>query len=196
MQLGRIVARHVCKGFILHDEGDLSRAAEEFGHSYRLVFRDVSPDRAMRAGDAFARALAAKDAIDVEQNRAKRMVDPRWDRVYRCFLEIADLLNVDPRWAYHYNQFWLKHKAEVEYWSDVVESERYWTQRLLPSWQDKRSDGQNGPGPLPFLYAAAVEAHDLHTPQAWEMAEGVMTMYFDAIFAERESTQVVHLRSA
>ncbi len=175
-------------------------AAEEFGHSYRLVFDDVSRERAMAAGIAFARALAAKDVIDAEQDRAKRMVDPRWDGVYRAFLEIAELLEIDPRWAYHYNQFWLKHKAEIEYWSDIVESERYWTLRLLPSWQDKQSDGRNGPGPLPFLYAAAVEAHDLHTPEAWEMAEEVMTMYFGAIFAERAKARsrdaVVALRTA
>lgn len=197
MELARTVAQHVCRGFILHDDGDLDLAADEFGHSYRLVFDDVPCEKAMAAGKSYALALAAKDVIDCEQDRAKRLVDPRWDRVYRQFLEITGLLGIDPRWAYHYNQFWVKHKAELEYWSDVVESERYWTARLLPSWQDKQSDGRNGPGPLPFLYAAAVEAHDLHTEAAWKMAEEVMTMYFGAIFAERARlSKVVPLHSA
>ena len=189
METARRIAKLVCRGFVAHDEGRLELAGIHFGESYRLLFAGVDGDDAARAGRAFARALAIKDAIDADQDRVRRLVDTRWSDVHLAFVDVAELLGIDLRWAYHYAEFWRKHKGEIDYWSDGVAAERYLTARLAPTWHDKRSDGRNGPGPLPFLYAAAVEAHDLHTEAAWQMAEEVMALYFTAVLADRQEAR-------
>lgn len=180
----REIARAMCLGFVAHDDGEMDRALTHFTAAYRRGF-GVDAGVAEGAGAAYVEALAIKDAIDAEPDRAARLVDARWHDVHMCFQRLADLLAIDRRWAFHYCEFWRKHKGEIDYWSDAIEAERFMTARLAPAWLDKQSDGRNGPGALAFLYAAAVEAHDVHTEAGWHLAEGAMTLYFEAVLAAR-----------
>ncbi|MEM9342605.1 MAG: hypothetical protein AAGA87_06135 [Pseudomonadota bacterium] len=180
----REIARAMCQGFIAHDDGDMENAASRFADAYTRGFA-VDGAVGQKAAQAFVDALAIKDAIDADQDRARRLVDPRWHDVHMRFRDLAATLNIDRRWAFHYCEFWRKHKGEVDYWSDGIEAERYMTARLAPPWLDKRSDGRNGPGALAFLYCAAVEAHDVHTDAGWRLAEGAMALYFEAVLEAR-----------
>ena len=179
------LARDVLRAYQAHDEGDLASAAASLARVYAALFRDVSADECERAARAYFSALAIKDRIDEEPERTRRLTDPRWGAVYERFLETAEALRLDPRWAYHHHQGFQKHKGELNYWDDLVAAERLFVARVAGDdrWARKRSDGRNGPGPLPFLYMASAECHDLHSREAAELSLAVMTLYFAAILS-------------
>jgi len=181
------LARDVLRAYRAHDEGDLAAAASSLARVYVALFRDIPADACERAARAYFGALGIKDRIDEEPDRGRRLTDPRWGSVYDRFLETAEALRLDPRWAYHHLQGFQKHKGELDYWNDLIAAERLFVARVARDarWQDKKSDGRNGPGPLPFLYMVSAECHDLHSREAAELSLQVMTLYFAAVLGER-----------
>jgi hypothetical protein len=186
LSLAESLAADIVAVFVFHDQGRLHRAAQKLATVYEKLFPDLGGPRALAAAQSYTAALAIKDAIDEQEDRAQRLVDPRWGQVHERFLETARELGLDPRWAYHHGEGYRKHKGEVEYWSDLIKAEEYFCARAArnPAWQLKQSDGRNGPGPLPFLYLVAAECHDLHSEEAARLAQAAMALYFAALLGE------------
>lgn len=184
--LAERLAADIVAAYVHHDQGQLDRAADKFASVYQELFPAVGENRARAAARSYVAALAIKDDIDRQADRATRLVDPRWGQVHEQFLATASELDLDPRWAYHHGEGYRKHKGEIDYWPDLIKSEEYFCARAArnPSWLEKRSDGQNGPGPIPFLYMVAAECHDLHNPQAVRLALAAMTLYFTALVGD------------
>jgi len=156
---------------------------------YSALFLDLETEDINKAAQHYVEALRIKDLIDAEPDRATRLTDPRWGEVYQSFLKNAQTLRLDPRWAYHHHAGFQKHKGELDYWTDLMLAERYMLDRILrhSRWREKRSDGRNGPGPLPFLYMVSAECHDLHHPQAAALSLEMMAIYFTVVLDEADA---------
>ena len=177
------LAEEVLNAYYEHDQGNLTAAASSLAKVYAALFTDVANHLCVTAAEAYFAALSIKDGIDEQSDRSHRLTDPRWASVYERFLETATILGLDQRWAYHHSAGYQKHKGELEYWHDLIAAEQYFLERVLRDkhWVDKRSDGRNGPGPLPFLYMVSAECHDLHSRKAAILSKSMMAMYFTIV---------------
>ncbi|HLC79366.1 MAG TPA: hypothetical protein VJG83_02955 [archaeon] len=90
------------------------------------------------------------------------------------------------KFAKHNADCWKNHKIKKDYITEAIKAQEIFVSRVLKNkkWYEKRKDGLNGPGPLPFLYLVAIEAHDLHDDEAWNLAEDAMTLYYKIILKE------------
>lgn len=181
------LAGEILNAYHEHDQGNLDAAAASLAKVYTALFPDVAKHSCMAAAEAYFAALSVKDRIDEEVDRNLRLTDPRWAGVYERFLDTATILGLDRRWAYHHCAGYQKHKGELEYWHDLIAAEQLFLERVLrnKNWVDKRSDGRNGPGPLPFLYMVSAECHDLHSREAAMLSKSMMAMYFTIVLGER-----------
>ncbi len=185
------LADQILRAYYEHDLGNLEAAASNLAQVYEALFPDVPVESCQQGAHAYFAALAIKDSIDEEADRSKRLTDPRWSAVYEHFLTTAHALGLDPRWAYHHYQGFQKHKGELEYWQDLMAAERFFLARVLRDdhWQYKRSDGRNGPGPLPFLYMVSAECHDLHSRKAAALSRSIMAIYFTLVLGDDAENQ-------
>lgn len=179
------LAYTLCTAFIRHDQARYGEAAGCFAEVNIALFPELR-DSARNAAQHFTNALRIKDAIDLADDRKIRFADPRWAEVYVEFLKYCSALHVPIDYAYHATEFWRHHKGERDYWTHCLAAERIVAERLLgdSSWTTKKSDGRNGFGILPALYLVGVEAHDLHSDAAWDMAQRAMALYFEIILAK------------
>lgn len=185
----RKLASIECMAFKLQDEKKYDLSAKFFYKIYREIFNDISANDSMLAAKYYVEALKIKDIIDQEYlDVESRSRDSRWSDVENAFKNFCKKLKINSQFAVHNTLCWKNHKICGDYISEGISAQKIFVKRLLQNnkkWYEKKKDGLNGPGPLPFLYLVAVEAHDLHTNQAWELVEDVMTLYYKIILDGR-----------
>ena len=183
------LANAICSAWILHDKEQLEQAEKKFTLVFETLFPELPIERTRHAAHAITTALALKDEFDdVTRDRETRLANPRWKEVYNQFIEFSDALGLPTSYAYYYTEFWRKHKGGLDYWNDCLTAERIFASRVTGNrvWVDKMRDGINGPGLLASLYLVSVEAHDLRSDEAWNVARKAMEQYYRIILLSRE----------
>ncbi len=182
----KFLAKQIVLTFYHHDRGNFTDAAECLSHVYMALFPHIKENKILEAAKSYCEALRLKDIIDTQKNRNNRLTDPRWSPVYDQFLITAKALQIDTRWAYHHLAGYQKHKGEIEYWSDLMKSESFFLESaaIKKDWLIKKSDGRNGPGPMPFLYMVSAECHDLHNKKSTTLSTSIMEIYFTCLLED------------
>lgn len=179
-------AKHLCRGFVLHDEGGYEQAVDAFAVADKIWF-DVDEETARRSAQAYVDALRAKDEIEEQVANQKQLAYTDWSPVYDALRTRGVTLDINQTYAHFTKQAWKHHKTGDDYWAYILKAQQLVVQAAVgdDDYPHKDSDGLNGYGPEPTLYLVGVECHDCHDSERWEQAVRVMTEYFQQIIRLR-----------
>lgn len=187
-KLAEHLAQQICKGFQYHDQDEWEKSVGAFYAVDRYQFDHLSDEEALKAAEAYAAALWAKDAIEPPLREdgtfdAEAIDDADWSTVRDCLERRADIVGMDPEYATATTEGWRKHKTGDDYWTPLMRGQHHEIRVALgdPDYPRKQGTCQTGFGPLTARYLVGLELHDMKTERHWRRAIDTMIPYYEQI---------------
>lgn len=192
--LAEKMATEICNGYRLHDSRDRPEAETAFAFVDRYQFPHLSYEEVAESAYWFVESLWRKDEIERPHMTAgvlhdrEGLAEADWEYVRKSLEKRATIVGIHPKYAELTTLSWKRHKIGGDYWTPTLEAQQLECLVALgvDHYPNKHRGGQSGYGLLPVLYLAGVELHDVRSKAAWQLAQELMTVYFNIILQSHE----------